>query len=292
MTTLRQHFIRELVLRGTSPRTQEAYIRAVYCLAKYYHKPPDQLSDEELKCYLFHIATERQLSASTLNQVVSALRYFYRTVLNRSVEHLHRVLPRASQPTKRPQVFSLEELERLFTVGCPHIKHRAFLVTVYGAGLRLNEACHLKLEHLDRARMQIRVEQGKGCKDRYTLLPTRLLEELECYWRCFRPVHWLFPATANPQLPMCDRTGQKIFYHAVQRAGLRGKGGIHSLRHSFATHLLEAGVEITVVQRLLGHSSLSTTSTYLHVRQERMAQIQSPLQWLNWKRLPGSRKRT
>ena len=291
MTPLRQAFIRELVLRGTAPRTQEAYIRAVYCLAKHYHQPPDQLGDEELKSYLFYLASERKLSASSLNQVVSGLRYFYTTVLHRSVDHLRLVLPRASQPTKRPQVFGKEELERLFTVGCPHIKHRTFLVTVYGAGLRLNEACHLKPEHIDRARMQIRVVQGKGCKDRYTLLAPKLLEELDNYGRYFRSLYWLFSATANPELPMNDRTGQKIFYNAVQRAGLRRKGGIHSLRHSFATHLLEAGVEITVVQRLLGHSSLSTTSNYLHVRQERMAQIQSPLQLLNWKRMPGRPKK-
>jgi site-specific recombinase XerD len=129
--------------------------------------------------------------------------------------------------------------------------------------------------------MQIRVEQGKGRKDRYTLLSPVLLEELERYWQCFRPAHWLFPATSDPQAPMDTRTGQKIFYTAVRRAGLPRRGGIHCLRHSFATHLLEAGVEITVVQRLLGHSSLATTSNYLHVRQERMAQIKSPLQLLN-----------
>jgi len=290
MTPLRQHFIRELVLRGIADRTQDSYVRWVYCLAKHYHRPPDQLSDEELKSYLFYLASERKLSPSSLNQAVSALRCFYRLVLRRSVDYLESVLPRSKQATRRPQVFSAEELERLFTVGCTNPKHRAFLVTVYGAGLRLNEACHLKAEHIDRSRMQIRVVQGKGRKDRYTLLSPRLLEELEHYWLSYRPVHWLFPAT-NPELPMCDRNAQKMFYRAVQRAGIRGKGGIHSLRHSFATHLLEAGVEITIVQRLLGHSSLATTSNYLHVRQERLDQVQSPLQLLNFSRLPGQRKK-
>ena len=246
MTALRQNFIRELVLRGIAPRTQDAYIRAVYFLAKYYRKPPDQVSDEELKSYVFYLATERKLSPSSLNQIVSGMRSFYSLVLNRSVEHLYRVLPRSKQATRRPQVYSCEELERLFTVGCRNPKQRAFLVTVYGAGLRLLEACHLKAEHIDRARMQIRVVQGKGRKDRYTLLAPRLLEELESYWRCYGPVHWLFPGS-NPQQPMCDRAGQRMFYGAVRRAGLRNKGGIHSLRHSFATHLLEAGVEITIV---------------------------------------------
>jgi integrase/recombinase XerD len=286
MTTLRQNFIRELVLRGTSPRTQEAYVRAVYCLAKHYHRPPDQLSDEELKGYLFYLASEKKLSASSLNQYVSAFRCFYETVLRRPLEQVRQAMPRVRRAVRRPQVFSVEELETLFSRGCPNIKHRAFLMTVYGAGLRLEEACRLKFEHLNRFRQQIRVEQGKGRKDRYSLLSPRLLKELEQYWRCFRPQHWLFPATLDPRLPMDPRTAQKIFYAAVRRAGLPRHGGIHSLRHSFATHLIEAGVELTVVQRLLGHSSLATTANYLHVRQQRLAQVKSPLQLLDLEQLP------
>ena len=285
MTTLRQNFIRELVIRGTSPRTQEAYVRAVYCLAKHYRKSPDLLSDEELKNYVFYLARERKLSASSLNQYVSAFRFFYEKLLQRSMDQVRRAVPRVNRAIRRPQVFSVQELERLFTVGCPYPKHRAFLMVLYGAGLRLSEACRLKAEHIHRSRMQIRVEQGKGRKDRYTLLSPKLLEELNAYWKCFRPQHWLFPASSNPQLPMDERVGQKVFYGAVKRAGLQRHGGIHSLRHSFATHLLESGVEITVVQRLLGHSSLATTSGYLHVRQERLAQIQSPLQLLDLSRL-------
>lgn len=285
MSPLRQQLIQELVLRGYSPRTQEAYVSAVYQLAKYYRRSPDQLTDQQIKDYLFALAQTKKLSASSRNQATSALRFFYAQVLSRPVEELVRVLPRPRQEIRRPQVFSVAELERLFTVGCRHPKHRAFLMTIYGAGLRLNEACHLKAEHLDSARHQIRVVQGKGRKDRYTLLSPRLLEELRRYWKWCRPVHWLFPASRDPQRPMIDTTGQRIFYHAVARAGLPHKGGIHSLRHSFATHLLEASVEITVVQRLLGHSSLSTTSTYLHVRQERLAQIVGPLQLLDLSRL-------
>jgi site-specific recombinase XerD len=286
MSLLRQQLLEELVLRGCAARTQEAYVQQIYQLARFFRQPPDQLTNEQVRAYLLHLTRERQLAPSTLNQAVNAFRFLYERVLHREVEALRQALPFTRKPVLRPQVYSPAELERLFTVGCPHPKHRAFLMTVYGAGLRLNEACHLKAEHLDAARQQIRIVQGKGRKDRYTLLSPRLLQELRSYWRMFRPRHWLFPATRSLEQPMVDATGQRIYYHAVQRAGLRRKGGIHALRHSFATHLLEAGVEITVVQRLLGHAHLNTTSTYLHVRQERLAQIAGPLQLLDLSQLP------
>lgn len=288
MTTLRQQFIRELVIRGTSPRTQESYVAAVYGLAKHYHKAPDQLGDEQIKDYMFYLAQERKLAPSSLNVTICALRSFYQLVLRRPVEKVRLSLPWVARAVHRPRVYSVEELEKLLTVGCPHPKHRAFLMTVYGAGLRLNEACHLKPEHIDSARMQLRVEQGKGRKDRYTLLSPRLLQELRSYWKICRPSVWLFPAVRDPQQPVLDGTAAKFFERALQRAGLPNKGGIHSLRHSFATHLLEAGVEITVVQRLLGHTSISTTVTYLHVRRERVSEIQSPLQLLD---LDGAKAR-
>jgi site-specific recombinase XerD len=287
MTTLRQNFIRELVIRGIASRTQESYVAAVHGLAKHYHQPPDQLTDEQLKDYIFYLAKEKELAPATLNLTVYALRSFYQLVLQRSVEQLRLCLPPVKQAVHRPQVFSVEEMEKLLTVGCVHPKHRAFLMTVYGAGLRLNEACHLKPAHIDSARMLLRVEEGKGRKDRYTLLSPRLLQELRSYWLSVRPGPWLFFGRER-QLPLPEGTGQGIFNHAVERAGLPKKGGIHSLRHSFATHLLESGVEITVVQKLLGHSSLSSTVTYLHVRRERVAQVQSPLQLLD---LDGARNK-
>ena len=280
MTTLRERFIRELVIRGTSPRTQESYVDAVYGLAKHYGKAPDQLGEEQLKDYMFYLASERKLAPATLNLKVCALRAFYQLVLQRPVEPLRLTLPWVAKAVRRPEVFATQELERLFTVGCRHPKHRAFLMTVYGAGLRLNEACHLRPEHILSARMQIRVEEGKGRKDRYTLLSPRLLEELRTYWRMCRPQRWVFFGR-NVREPLPEGTGQGIFNHAVRRAGLPKKGGIHSLRHSFATHLLEAGVEITIVQRLLGHTSISTTANYLHVSRERLSQVQSPLQLLD-----------
>ena len=281
MTPLRQQLIEELVLRGCAPRTQEAYIHQVYQLAKFHRLSPDQLTEAQVRQYLVHLAQERQLSASTVNQAVNAFRFLYGRVLHRDLAVLRQALPHGRKSIRRPEVFSLQELEKLFTVGAVHPMHRAFLMTVYGGGLRLNEACHLKFAHVDRARMQLRVELGKGRKDRYTLLSPGLLAELERYWRLCRPRHWLFPSRRNGQWPLPEGTGQKIFNAAVERAGLRRKGGIHALRHSFATHLVEAGVELPVLQRLLGHKSLSTTTVYLHVRQERLAQIRGPLELLD-----------
>jgi len=264
-----------------SPRTVDAYVKAIAGLAKHYQQSPDQLRDEQLKEYLLYLAQERKLAASSLNVAVSGMRAFYDWVLERPNGGLWRMLPRVRKSIRRPQVYDMTEIERLLTVGCRHPKHRAFLMAVYGAGLRLGEACRLEPCHIDSARMQIRVEQGKGRKDRYTLLSGRLLEELRAYWRMFQPGRWLFPSSHDAQKPMPGNTGQRIFTQAVARAGLPGKGGIHSLRHSFATHLLESGVEITIVQRLLGHNTLSVTANYLHVRRERLAQVQSPLQLLD-----------
>ena len=164
MTTLRQQFIRELVIRGMSPKTQDAYVRAVRDLALHYHKTPDLVTDEEIKDYLFYLAREKHLSASSVNVAVSGMRCFYDLVLHRECEHLGRVLPRSLKAIRRPRVYSIGELERLFTVGCVHPKHRMFLMTIYGGGLRLGEGCRLQPRHIDSARMQIRIEAGKGRK--------------------------------------------------------------------------------------------------------------------------------
>jgi integrase/recombinase XerD len=285
MTALREQLIRELVLRGMSPSTQEAYVAAVYGLAKHYHRSPDQIKDPEIKDYLLHLH-EKDRSASTINQITSGLKFFYRYVLNHRIEEIERTMPRVKKPVRRAQVFSVEEIERLLTVEGINPKHRVFLMAVYAGGLRVSEACHLKVEHILSDRMQIRVVEGKGQRDRYTNLSSKLLEQLRTYWKLFRPQNWLFPSGRNPERPIDVNTGQRIYYKAVQRAKLSRKGGIHALRHSFATHLIEAGVEVTAVQRLMGHSHLSTTANYLHVRQERLAQIKSPLDLLDLKGLP------
>lgn len=278
MTPLRSRLIEEITLRGYSPRTCEAYVHAVAELASYYRRRPDVLSDEELRAYLLeqHLKTDK--SASTLNVLVSGLRFFYQRVLHRPFYPLEQNLPRPRKARRRPKAYTLPQIRQLLAVGCTHPKHRAFLTTVYGAGLRLNEACHLRPEHIDRSAGQIRVEQGKGRKDRYTVLPQRVLEELEQYWRLCRPGGgWLFPSSRDPSQPLPDGTGQKIFYQAVARAGLPDKGGIHCLRHSFASHWIEAGIPLFVLKRMLGHTSLSTTAKYVHLSREFLLRVRSPL---------------
>ena len=277
MTPLRQQLITALTLKRYSPKTHEAYVGAVAGLARYYGRSPDTICNQEIRTYLLHLHNERRLSASSLNVAVSGLRFFYGHVLDRSIAEVEKSLPRPKKPTQYARTYSLQEIRTLLRQGCTQLKHRVFLMTVYGAGLRLNEACHLQPKDIESERMMIRVNQGKGSKDRYTILSAWLLEELRVYWKIFRPQPWLFPSSRDPHRPLLDGSAQKMFYCALARCGLPNKGGIHCLRHSFATHLLEAGVEITVIKMLLGHRSLKTTSNYLHVSAERLSQISSPL---------------
>lgn len=276
MTPLREKYIRLLTLRGYAQRTNESYIEAVAAMARHYGRSPAKLSDEEIQNYLYGLC-QRGLSFSTVNIAVSALRLLYGEVLGRPMEELKSVLPRRNKPPVRARVYGEEELGKLFFVGCRNADHRVFLMTVYGAGLRLNEACQLKVMHIESGRMMLRVDQGKGRKDRYTLLSPHLLEELRQYYRRQRPGKWLFPASRGGDVPMIAGTAQKIFYAALERAGLPNRGGIHCLRHSFATHLMESGVDMLTLQMLLGHSHFSTTAGYLHVSRKRLETVRSPL---------------
>jgi site-specific recombinase XerD len=274
---LRQRFIRELRLRGFSSRTVESYVSWVYDLARHHHKSPDQLSDEHLKDYLLYLHQERSLTNNTIRVAVNALRSFYTLVQGRALEPLKLVLVAPRLEIRRPEIYSVEEVHRLLSVGAVDVRARAFLATVYSAGLRLNEACHLRVRDVLRDRRQIRVEQGKGNKDRYTILADGLLPILREYYRVYRPQQWLFPSRQSQERPILDATGQRMYEQALARAQLPHRGGIHSLRHSFSTHLLESGVEVTVLQRLLGHRSIHSTLRYLHLRSERLQQIKSPL---------------
>jgi site-specific recombinase XerD len=276
MTPLRQQYTRLLTLRGYAQRTHDSYIAAVAALGAHYGRSPAGLSDEEIQSYLIELG-KRGLSFSTINVVVSSLRLFYGQVLQRPMDTLKDLLPRRRGQTRRPRVYAREELKRLFLEGCRDLGHRVFLMTVYGAGLRLNEACHLKVCHIESGRMMLRVDQGKGRKDRYTILSPWLLEELRTYYRQERPGIWLFPSRRDVDIPMINGTAQKVFYSALERAGLPNRGGIHCLRHSFATHLLEDGVDLLTLKMLLGHSHFSTTAGYLHISRQRLAAVRSPL---------------
>lgn len=284
MTPLRQRLIDEIQLRGFSIHTQDASVRSVAGLAQFYHRPPDQIVDDEIKAYVLHLLRIKKLAVSSLIVAVSALRFFFGQGLHRPTQTLEQALPRMKKPILRPKVYSVQELERFFAWPELSRKHRALFMTTYAAGLRVSEVCPLRIVDLLSDRHPIRVVQGKGKKDRYTLLSPRLLEELRAYWRLYRPKDWLFPSRVHPDRHLTEGAVQRAFTAAVERAGLPDRGGIHSLRHSFATHLLEAGVDPLTRQRLLGHSHLSTTTTYLHVRQERLAHVSSALDLIDFSR--------
>lgn len=277
MHPLRKKMDDDMVLRGLALRTRESYLGAVTGLAKHYHRAPDQISEADVQQYLLYLLRDRKLAWSSCNIVTHGLKFFYHHTLKRP--ELDFVIPSARQPQKLPQILSREEVAALFA-NARHVKHRAFLMTTYSAGLRVSEACTLKVSDLDSQRMMIRVVNGKGGKDRYTLFSTRLLKELRVYWAACRPAPYLFPASRTPDAPMSVIVGERIYYAARDRAGIAKEGGIHSLRHAFATHLLEAGVDVHTIQRLMGHGQLSTTMRYFHLTREHLANTPSPLDLL------------
>jgi site-specific recombinase XerD len=280
MSPLRQRLIRELELRQYSPRTVECYVGVVAGLSRHCGRSPHLLSLEEVRSYLHHLLVERRLAAATCNLRAAAITFFFREVLGQTDFDLRMRRPHSG---KLPEVYSQEELVRLFK-GAHKQQHRVLLMTTYAAGLRLSEAIHLRPIHIHSERMLIRVEHGKGAKDRYTLLSPHLLAELRHYWKESRPGEWLFPNHKHTG-PMVPETAQRAFSSAKHRAGLQRGRGIHTLRHSFATHLLEAGVDLRTIQILMGHRSLNTTALYLHLTEKRLGQLHSPLDLL---RLPGS----
>lgn len=273
MGILRTRMEQDLVVRGRSAHTRRAYLHAVRELAKYHHRSPDQLTDREVQQYLYHLIAERRLASTTCRQAVCALRFFYEVTLGRKRTEF--TIPLAKEVQKLPVILSREEVTRLL-VAAPNLKHRLLLMTTYAAGLRVGEAVRLRVRDIDSQRMLIRVEQGKGMKDRYTLLSPRLLEELRQYYQVYRPTEWLFPQRGK-HAPMAPASALRIYYDAKARAGIHKDGGIHSLRHAFATHLLDSGTDVVTIQRLLGHGHLKTTSRYLHVTRQRIAELTSPL---------------
>jgi len=273
MTELREKMIKAMELRNFSPSTQTAYLRAVTNLAKHYIKSPQEIAQDEVEDYLLYLKKERKLSYSTRNQVISGLKFFFNQTLKNPDMQLQ--LPRKKTPVKLPEVLSVDEVN--LVINAPsNIKHRLILMTAYSAGLRVGEVVSLKLRHIVSARMLILVEDGKGVKDRYTILSEKLLENLRNYWQSYRPTKWLFPST-DPEKHISRSTAQKLFANAKKKAGISKGRGIHTLRHCFATHLLEAGYDISTIQKLLGHRHLSTTLIYLHVSKKVISAVKSPL---------------
>lgn len=271
MSELRERMVREMLLRNFAESTQESYLYAVEGIAKYYKRSPDKINEKEIFDYLLYLRKDHKWS--TCNVATSGLKFFYNETLKDSSIKLYPPPKKGEQ--KLPVILSHGEVWKIINVAT-HPKHRILLMTTYSAGLRVGEVVKLKPEHIDSKRGMIRVEQGKGNRDRYTLLSRKLLKELRNYCIACRPKPYLFPGR-NPELPMPASTAGRVYRIAKKNAGIKKAGGIHTLRHCFATHLLEAGYDIRKIQILLGHKSLSTTTRYLHVTRKGMSSIKSPL---------------
>jgi site-specific recombinase XerD len=268
-----------MVLRGFSPRTRECYLACVRALAKHYRQPPDLLDGPRLQAYLLHLIAEKKLAYASVNQASCAFRFLFGAVLRRPAVRLD--IPMAKVPRRLPQILSRGEISRLIDAASS-LRGRTLLTTTYAAGLRVSEVCALQLADIESApdRMCLKVRQGKGGQDRYTLLSPRLLDMLRRYWRDQRPRTWLFPNRSGTA-PIDLITAQRIYCAARDAAGIRREGGIHTLRHAFATHLIEAGVDLPTVQRLLGHGHISTTMRYVHLARSRVTGTTSPLELLD-----------
>ena len=272
MTELRARMIREMTVRGYSPRTQEAYVRQMVGLVRHYRRSPDQIGNEEVRVYLAHLLQERKLSWSSCAQAAFAFRFFYHQTLGRPPAEF--VVPAPRQAQRLPEILSREEVQRLIEAP-PNPRHRLLLATTYAAGLRVSEAVRLRVRDIDTQRMTLRIEQGKGAKDRYVPLSAKLLVQMRSYWETCPPRTWLF-AAERADKPMHITSAQKVWILAKLRAGIAKAGGIHSLRHAFATHLLESGQDVHTVQRLLGHRFITSTMRYFHLSQARVAATRSP----------------
>ena len=281
MGALRDRMIRELQLRRFAPLTHKNYLGVIRRLAKHYGIAPDQLSAEQVQDYLVYLIAERRMEWNTINVAASALKFFYRQVVKRPDVAL--AIPPRRHARHLPEVLSAEELLRLFAAAAQP-KKRALLMTTYGGGLRVSEVIRLQVTDIDSQRSMIRV-RGKGDKDRYTLLSKRLLEELRAYWLIDRPRPWLFPR-GRPGQPLNHNTAREMFNRAKAQAGISKRVSIHMLRHSFATHLLEAGVDLRTIQVLLGHTSILTTTIYLHLTRKTRDATRSPLDLLDLSQLP------
>jgi site-specific recombinase XerD len=268
MTILRQKMIEDLQLRGLAVRTQESYVQAVRQLAAHYHKSPDQISEEELRQYFLFLKNVKQVSRSTQTIALCGIKFFYEHTLKRTWHTLE--FARTAREKNLPVVLSMDEVGRI--LGCVHyLRYRVCLTTIYACGLRVQEGTYLQVREIDGERKMLHIHQGKGGKDRYVPLPEAALTLLRRYWQTHRNRMWLFPsvhtiqASDHANQPM-DVTGvQKAFRAALHESGVKKEATVHTLRHSYATHLMEAGVNLRVIQSYLGHTSPATTAIYTHL---------------------------
>ena len=279
MTHLRKTMLEELQRRNLSKLTAECYVRVVEEFSRYHHRAPDRLGPEQIRQYQAHLFTDRRLDANTVAQHLSALRFFFIKTLKRnwSVEET----PYPKRPIRLPDVLSREEVERLIDSADSRL-HRVWLLTLYATGVRREELVRLKVSDVDSARMVLHIHQGKGNQDRDVMLSPRLLEELREYWRWMnpKPQTYLFPGGGRAHATDVPMSAKSVFHavkHAARRAGLQKHVHPHTLRHCFATHLLESGADLRTIQLLLGHADLKTTSRYLHLSEARLKATPSPL---------------
>lgn len=260
MTPLRAKMIEAMQLRGFSPRTHDAYIANVRDLARFTHKSPDQVTEEELKAFFRHLVLERKLSSSSCWQFFNAIVFLYRQVLGQASFTLDVPLPKRKQ--RIPELLNRSEVGRILHV-CTNPKHHMLLATCYGCGLRLSELVNLRVSDIDGERHLLRINQGKGAKDRLVIIGPTLLQQLRDYWCLLHPDPWLFPSRIKG-LHLGVSSVQRLYTDAKRRAGITKVGGVHGLRHAYATHQLEAGLPIHRLQRQLGHRCISSTLRYIH----------------------------
>jgi integrase/recombinase XerD len=273
MSPLRRRMIEDMTIRKFTPKTQHDYVQGIKNFAVFLGRSPDTASFEDVRRYQLHLVASG-VGVPTINQTVSTLRFFFKVTLGRPkiVEHTHAI----HEPRKLPVVLSVEEVARLLDAA-PGLKYKAALSVAYGAGLRATEVVSLKVTDIDSKRMIIRVEQGKGRKDRYVMLSPHLLDLLRTWWKAARPQGWLFPGR-DPAQPLTTRQLNRACHAAAQMAEIKKRVSLHTLRHSFATHLLEQNTDVRVIQVLLGHAKLETTVLYTQVATRTISTVTSPLE--------------
>jgi integrase/recombinase XerD len=277
MTTLRQRMIGDMQVRHLSPHTQASYVQQVSLFARHFRQSPEALGPEEIRAYQLYLTNDRKLATSSILIAIAALRFLYKVTLQKDWPW-DQAIPAPKKPQRLPIVLSPEEV-RQFLACVPGLKHRTILTVCYAAGLRLSEAIRLKVTDIDSKRMVIRVEQGKGQKDRYVMLSPRLLDILRAWWRVAKPRGWLFPGYGVNR-PITREAVEDACQQAQRGCGIPKPITPHSLRHAFAVHLLESGTDVRTIQLLLGHRSLATTARYLRIATIKVCATKSPLDLL------------